>query len=146
MLLGTQVPGATVLVTGATGGVGQLLTAKLLDVSGGRVGWGGIVGGWVGGLRLSTSAALPPPARPHSLAAASRPAAAAPAQRGYNVRAMTRSEDKARQLFGDAQGLSVTTADTRDPSTLPAALEGVDAVVSCTGTTAFPRWASARAC
>lgn len=29
-----QEPGATVLVAGATGGVGQLLTAKLLDVSG----------------------------------------------------------------------------------------------------------------
>lgn len=31
-----QEPGATVLVAGATGGVGQLLTAKLLDVSAGR--------------------------------------------------------------------------------------------------------------
>jgi NADPH:quinone reductase-like Zn-dependent oxidoreductase len=29
-----QEPGSTVLVAGATGGVGQLLTAKLLDVSG----------------------------------------------------------------------------------------------------------------
>lgn len=33
-----QEPGSTVLVAGATGGVGQLLTAKLLEVSGRRVG------------------------------------------------------------------------------------------------------------
>ncbi|KAL4448885.1 hypothetical protein ABPG77_007602 [Micractinium sp. CCAP 211/92] len=86
-------PGSTVLVAGATGGVGQLLTAKLLE-------------------------------------------------RGYKVRALSRSADKVRQQFGDAPGLTATIADLRDPASLPDALEGVDAVVCCTGTTAFPskRW------
>ncbi|KAI3430493.1 hypothetical protein D9Q98_005088 [Chlorella vulgaris] len=86
-------PGATVLVAGATGGVGQLLTAKLLD-------------------------------------------------RGYKVKALSRNADKLQQLFGAADGLSPALADLRDASSLPAALEGVDAVVCCTGTTAFPskRW------
>ena len=88
-----QAPGATVLVAGATGGVGQLLTAKLLD-------------------------------------------------RGYTVRAMSRSQDKVRQLLGDALGLEVVYGDMRDPATLPAAVAGVDAICCCTGTTAFPskRW------
>lgn len=86
-------PGSTVLVAGATGGVGQVLTAKLL-------------------------------------------------QRGYNVRALSRSAEKVQQQFGGAEGLSVVIADMRDPSTLAAAVEGVDAVCCCTGTTAFPskRW------
>lgn len=59
-------------------------------------------------------------------------------QRGYRVRALSRSSDKVQQLFGSAPGLSVALADMRDPSSLPAALEGVDAVCCCTGTTAFP--------
>ncbi|EFN51223.1 hypothetical protein CHLNCDRAFT_10816, partial [Chlorella variabilis] len=82
-----------VLVAGATGGVGQLLTAKLLE-------------------------------------------------RGYKVKALSRSADKVQQLFRGAEGLSTAIADMRDASSLPAALEGVDAVVCCTGTTAFPskRW------
>lgn len=80
-------------MAGATGGVGQLLSAKLLD-------------------------------------------------RGYKVRAMSRSEEKTRQLLGDAPGLEVVYGDMRDPSTLTPALQGVDAVCCCTGTTAFPskRW------
>lgn len=80
-------------MAGATGGVGQLLTAKLLE-------------------------------------------------RGYQVRALSRSADKVRQQFGDAPGLSAAIADLRDPASLPAALAGVDAVCCCTGTTAFPskRW------
>lgn len=88
-----QEPGSTVLVAGATGGVGQLLCAKLLD-------------------------------------------------RGYKVRALTRSEEKTRQLLGDAPGLEVVYGDMRNARTLPAAVEGVDAVCCCTGTTAFPskRW------
>ena len=66
---------------------------------------------------------LPPPTNP---------------QRGYKVRALSRSGDKVQQLFGGAPGLSVALADLREPSSLPAALEGVDAVVCATGTTAFP--------
>lgn len=61
-----------------------------------------------------------------------------PSQRGYKVRALSRSADKVRQQFGDAPGLSAAIADLRDPDSLPAALEGVDAVCCCTGTTAFP--------
>lgn len=61
-----------------------------------------------------------------------------PRQRGYNVRALSRSADKVQQLFGGAPGLSVAIADMRDPASLPAALRGVDAVCCCTGTTAFP--------
>ncbi|KAI7845420.1 hypothetical protein COHA_000973 [Chlorella ohadii] len=93
MRSGYEEPGATVLVAGATGGVGQLVTAKLLD-------------------------------------------------RGYKVRALSRSGDKVQQLFGGAEGLSAAIADLREPSSLPAALEGVDVVVCATGTTAFPskRW------
>lgn len=89
----TQQPGATILVAGATGGVGQLLSAKLLD-------------------------------------------------RGFNVRAMSRSQDKTRQLLGTAPNLDVVYGDMRDPSTLGPAVDGVDAICCCTGTTAFPskRW------
>ena len=54
------------------------------------------------------------------------------------MRALSRSGDKVQQLFGGAPGLSVALADLREPSSLPAALEGVDAVVCATGTTAFP--------
>ena len=84
---------STVLVAGATGGVGQLLAAKLLD-------------------------------------------------RGYKVRALSRGAEKTRQLLGDAPGLEVVYGDLRNPSTLPAVVDGVAAVCCCTGTTAFPskRW------
>jgi hypothetical protein len=98
-----QSPGDLVLVAGATGGVGQLVVAKLLD-------------------------------------------------RGFRVRGLTRSAGRARAVFlGEAAaaagaplppGLELVEGDTRSPSTLPAALAGVDAVACCTGTTAFPsaRW------
>jgi uncharacterized protein YbjT (DUF2867 family) len=88
-----QESGDTVLVAGATGGVGQLLTAKLLD-------------------------------------------------RGFKVRALTRSREKTAAVLGDAPGLEVVYGDMREASTLPAALQGVSAVACCTGTTAFPskRW------
>ena len=80
----------------------------------------------------------PPPPRP----APPRPAPPRPAQRGYKVRALSRSPEKVRSLLGDAPGLEPVIADLRDPASLPAALEGVDAVCCCTGTTAFPskRW------
>lgn len=90
---GKKEPGQTVLVAGATGGVGQLLTAKLLD-------------------------------------------------RGFKVKALTRSREKTESLLGSAPGLEVVYGDMREKDTLPQALEGVDAVACCTGTTAFPskRW------
>lgn len=65
-------------------------------------------------------------------------ASSPPLQRGYKVKALSRSSEKVMQLFGDAPGLTAVIADLRDPATLPAALEGVDAVACCTGTTAFP--------
>jgi uncharacterized protein YbjT (DUF2867 family) len=99
-----QSPGDLVLVAGATGGVGQLVVAKLLE-------------------------------------------------RGFRVRALTRSARRARAVFlGEAAaaagaplpaGLELVEGDTRTPATLPAALGGgVAAVACCTGTTAFPslRW------
>ncbi len=80
------------------------------------------------------------PPHPHPLAhpPTHPPPSHPPSQRGYKVRALSRSADKVRQQFGDAPGLTATIADLRDPASLPAALEGVDAVVCCTGTTAFP--------
>jgi len=90
---GVVEPGSTVLVAGATGGVGQLLSAKLLD-------------------------------------------------RGYKVRAMSRSQEKTKQLLGEAPNLEVVYGDMRSPETLGAVVQGVDAICCCTGTTAFPskRW------
>jgi uncharacterized protein YbjT (DUF2867 family) len=100
----SQSPGDLVLVAGATGGVGQLVVAKLLE-------------------------------------------------RGYRVRAMTRSAARARAVFLGAAaadggaplppGLELVEGDTRDAASLPPALAGgVAAVACCTGTTAFPslRW------
>ena len=88
-----------------------------------------------------------PPARLPLPAAAPRcqgtlPPPLTPLQRGYKVRALGRSADKLQQLFGDAQGLTPVLADLRDPASLPAAIDGADAVACCTGTTAFPskRW------
>ena len=83
--------GSKVLVVGATGGVGQLVVAKLLEA-------------------------------------------------GYSVRALARSPEKARDLLGTADALEIVTADLRDAAALDASgvASGVDAVVSCTGTTAFP--------
>ncbi|MEO0540314.1 MAG: SDR family oxidoreductase [Cyanobacteria bacterium P01_A01_bin.105] len=82
----------TVLVAGATGGVGQLAVAELL-------------------------------------------------QNAYQVRVLTRQADKAEKLFGNR--VEVSVGDTRKPATLAAATEGVDAILCCTGTTAFPseKWA-----
>eukprot|EP00898_Chlorokybus_atmophyticus_P007565 jgi/Chlat1/780/Chrsp104S01251 len=84
-----------VLVAGGTGGVGQLLVAKLLE-------------------------------------------------RGYSVRAMVRSIERARALFGEHQKLQLVMGDTRYPEVLsvPSMWDGVGAVICCTGTTAFPssRW------
>lgn len=76
-----------VLVTGATGGVGQLVVAKLLDKQ------------------------LP-------------------------VRVLTRNAEKARQMF--AGQVEIAIADTLQPETLAAAVQDVDCIICCTGTTAFP--------
>ena len=87
--------GSKVLVVGSTGGVGQLVVAKLLEA-------------------------------------------------GYVVRATSRNPESARQLFGANDDLELCTADLRDAAALTASgiCDGIDAVVSCTGTTAFPsaRW------
>jgi uncharacterized protein YbjT (DUF2867 family) len=65
-----------VLVLGSTGGVGQIVTAKLLE-------------------------------------------------RGYSVRATTRDEAKAKELFGGAgEALDIFVGDTRKAESLTKALEG----------------------
>ncbi|QLE55280.1 SDR family oxidoreductase [Nostoc sp. TCL26-01] len=80
-----------VLVVGATGGVGQLVVAKLLE-------------------------------------------------KNVKVRILTRSVEKATKMF--ANQVEVVVGDIRKPNTLPAAVNGVTHIISCTGTTAFPsaRW------
>jgi uncharacterized protein YbjT (DUF2867 family) len=56
------------------------------------------------------------------------------------VRVLTRSAEKASRLFADQ--VEVAIADTRQPETLPAAMENITHLICCTGTTAFPsaRW------
>lgn len=80
-----------VLVVGATGGVGQLTVAKLLE-------------------------------------------------KGWTVRVLTRSFEKAQQMF-DAK-VEIAMGDIRQPETLPSALLDITHLICCTGTTAFPssRW------
>jgi uncharacterized protein YbjT (DUF2867 family) len=80
-----------VLVVGATGGVGQLVVAKLLE-------------------------------------------------KGYIVRVLSRSAQKAQQMFGDR--VEIAVGDIRQAATLPAAMPEVTHIICCTGTTAFPsaRW------
>lgn len=58
----------------------------------------------------------------------------------YSVRVLTRSAAKAQKLFGDR--VAIAEGDIQQPATLPAATEGVSAILCCTGTTAFPssRW------
>lgn len=76
-----------VLVAGATGGVGQLAVAKLLE-------------------------------------------------QGYTVCVLSRSAEKAKQMFQDQ--VEIALGDTRDPQTLPTALQDITYLICCTGTTAFP--------
>lgn len=80
-----------VLVAGATGGVGQLVVAKLLG-------------------------------------------------KDINVRALTRNKAKAELMFGDR--VEILEGDTRYPNTLVEAIKGINYIICCTGTTAFPslRW------
>lgn len=76
-----------VLVTGATGGVGQLTVAKLLE-------------------------------------------------KGYQVRALTRSAEKVQKMFDNQ--VEFVIGDIRQPTTLPPAMQNVTHIICCTGTTAFP--------
>ncbi len=59
---------------------------------------------------------------------------------GFRVRVMTRSADKAKQMFGDK--VEIAIADIRKPHSLAAATDGVTHIICATGTTAFPskRW------
>jgi len=80
-----------ILVAGATGGVGQLVVAKLLA-------------------------------------------------KNFQVRALTRDRSKAESMFD--RKVEVIEADLRYPNTLSVATEGINYIICCTGTTAFPslRW------
>jgi len=80
-----------VLVAGATGGVGQLVVAKLLA-------------------------------------------------KDINVRALTRSRAKAESMFDNR--VEVVEGDIRDSNTLVSAVDNINYIICCTGTTAFPslRW------
>ena len=80
-----------VLVAGATGGVGQLVVAKLLA-------------------------------------------------KNIAVRALTRTRTKAASMFD--QRVEIVEGDIRQPNTLTNVTEGINYVICCTGTTAFPslRW------
>ena len=115
-----QAPGDLILVAGATGGVGQILTTKLLDVS---------------SCLIFTVHLHVGQASEHG---AQHLAHAAQLQRGYKVRARTRSAEKAKELLGEREGLNVVVADARQPETLHAVTDGVAAVAAVTGTTAFP--------
>lgn len=76
-----------ILVAGATGGVGQLVVAKLLA-------------------------------------------------KELNVRALTRTRSKAASMFDDR--VEIVEGDIRDSNTLTDAVRGVNYIICCTGTTAFP--------
>ena len=80
-----------ILVAGATGGVGQLVVAKLLA-------------------------------------------------KELNVRALTRTRSKAESMFDNR--VEIVEGDIRQPNTLTNAVNGVNYIICCTGTTAFPslRW------
>ena len=128
------------LVAGSTGGVGQLVVAKLLEARGGGC-WGVGRGAHPRSLAVTVPAftcRAPQPLHP-------TPVSPNPTQRGYKVRALTRSTEKAAAMFGPPPSggfLEFVQGDTRTPSSLAAATAGVDAVACCTGTTAFPsaRW------
>ncbi|HEY9904260.1 MAG TPA: SDR family oxidoreductase [Candidatus Sericytochromatia bacterium] len=76
-----------VLVTGATGGVGQLTVATLLE-------------------------------------------------KGYQVRVLTRSAEKAQKMFDNR--VEIAIGDIRQPTTLPPTVQNVTHIICATGTTAFP--------
>lgn len=80
-----------ILVAGATGGVGQLVVAKLLE-------------------------------------------------KNISVRALTRNQSKAEQMFNDQ--VDIVVGDIRYPDTFTSITKDVTHIICCTGTTAFPsqRW------
>ncbi len=80
-----------ILVAGATGGVGQLIVAKLLA-------------------------------------------------KDLQVRALTRDRSKAESMF--EQKVEIVEGDIRYPNTLTEGTDGINYIICCTGTTAFPslRW------
>lgn len=59
----------------------------------------------------------------------------------YTVRVLARNCEKAQRLFEDR--VEIVLGNICQPETLPAATAGVDAILCCTGTTAFPseQWA-----
>jgi uncharacterized protein YbjT (DUF2867 family) len=80
-----------VLIAGATGGVGQLVTANLLE-------------------------------------------------KGMKVRILTRNAAKAAKMFNEK--VEIAVGDIRDITTLAPAIQDINYIICCTGTTAFPsqRW------
>lgn len=50
---------------------------------------------------------------------------------GFTVRAFVRDAEKARRLLGDE--LEIVTGDVKDPASLPAAMAGMDALISAIG-------------
>ncbi|WP_193200452.1 SDR family oxidoreductase [Nostoc sp. MG11] len=61
-------------------------------------------------------------------------------EKGFKVRVLTRNAAKAEEMFDHRTEVAV--GDTRQPATLPAAMQDVTYIICCTGTTAFPsaRW------
>ncbi len=61
-------------------------------------------------------------------------------EKNISVRALTRSRNKARQMFDDR--VEIAVGDLREPNTLATATKDVTHIICCTGTTAFPssRW------
>lgn len=58
---------------------------------------------------------------------------------GVKVRAVSRDGARARGFLSEvAPEVEVVTADTKDPASLRKVLEGVNGLIVCTGTTAFP--------
>jgi uncharacterized protein YbjT (DUF2867 family) len=65
-------------------------------------------------------------------------------EKGLKVRVLTRNAEKAQKMFNGKfnDQLEIVLGDIRNPETLPAVVEGVNYIICCTGTTAFPstRW------
>jgi uncharacterized protein YbjT (DUF2867 family) len=65
-------------------------------------------------------------------------------EKGLKVRVLTRNTEKAQKMFNGQfnDRVEIVIGDIRDPATLPAVVEGVNYIICCTGTTAFPstRW------
>ena len=66
--------------------------------------------------------------------------------KGYKVRALTRSRSKAQDLFGTSQDIDIVECDPRDKASLDSAdvYSGCAGAIVCIGTTAFPSARCAR--